>query len=268
MGRRTGAWRRWIASADEVPSLAPALEGFAAPFLSEAEFVAGELHGQWLVSDALGRPCLAIAFVGGERHGDLEQWNPNGRPVRRETYRNGRLDGEAFERHQAEQRLVHAATYVRGYRVVRATAYLGDGSGRRRCEGDFLVGPQSLVAADDFWESRLAEFSHGGECIPHGPWRHWHANGQLAASGRYEWGQPEGDFVWRHANGQKAATGAFAAGAPSGAWRWWSADGVQTAARSLDATEATAQNPPRRLRRLSVDARRRTGAKIRENAIK
>jgi antitoxin component YwqK of YwqJK toxin-antitoxin module len=241
MGRRTGAWRRWLDATAEAPSLAPTLEGFIAPFVSEAEFAAGQLHGQWLVSDALGRPCLAITFAGGERHGDLQQWNPDGRLVCRETYRHGLLDGETFDRDAAEQRLTHAANYVRGYRVVRGTAYLADGSGRRRCEGDFLVGPQTVAAADDFWESRLAEFAHGDECIPHGLWRHWHPKGQLAASGRYEWGRPEGDFVWRHDNGQKAAAGSYAAGQPSGAWRWWNADGLQTAARTLETPAATAQ---------------------------
>ena len=237
MGLRHGAWRRWLAGADASPALAESLRGFEAPFLSQASFVAGAMTGAWTISDAHGRKCLSIELQGGVREGELQTWSPAGEVLRRETYRRGRLDGAAFAVGDADGRLIHAATWLDGHRLVRSVAYHEGPAVQKRSEGEYLIGPQTTVAADDFWLARLADFHYGRECLPHGPWRQWHANGQLAAEGRYVWGRPMGDFLWRHPNGQKAVAGAYAAdGGPKGEWRWWNAEGAQLAARTIGVT--------------------------------
>jgi hypothetical protein len=196
--------------------------------------------GVWAISDANGRTCVKIPLDRGHRHGEACWWSPAGTLIRREIYIHGRLDGEVFARNEASQALVHSATWVNGFHLVRSLAYYPAPSTARRAEGDFLLGPQLVMTPDDFWATRFAQHRFGQECIPHGVWKHWHPGGQVAAEGRYAWGRPVGEFTWRHANGQKAAVGAYAAdGRPLGNWRWWNADGAHLTAVSLD--QATGQ---------------------------
>jgi antitoxin component YwqK of YwqJK toxin-antitoxin module len=234
MGLRTGEWRRWLGPGDVPAELATTLTGFELPLESRAAFVGGRLNGAWTIADARGRRCLSAEFVAGVRQGKLRAWAPGGELVREETYDRGRIDGEALAWSDAEQRLVHVATWVRGYRLVRTVSFYEGATPAERAEGEFLLGPSTLSAADDFWATRLADSQLGAACIPHGAWRAWFPGGQLAAEGRYAWGRPVGEFVWRHPNGQKATAGSYdAAGRPEGAWRWWNADGQQVALRQV-----------------------------------
>ncbi len=231
MGRRTGAWRCWLAAPDIPPALQKTLTGFELPFLSEAHYAAGVMHGAWTITDARGRSCFSVELDHGVRQGDVVAWAPSGQIVRRETYDRGMLNGRVMTWDDAEQQLTHSATWINGHHLVRSVAYYDGPDAGRRAEGDYLVGPQTASTADDFWTTRIAEYCDGQACLPHGAWRHWHPSGQLAVEGRYDWGRPAGDFLWRHPNGQKAAAGSYAAdGRPSGVWRWWNAEGAQLAA--------------------------------------
>jgi antitoxin component YwqK of YwqJK toxin-antitoxin module len=243
LGLRTGVWRRWLAAADIPTESASQFVGFELPLTSQAEYAGGIMMGMWTISDARGRTCHSIQLARGMRHGEACWWSPAGTLVRRETYKHGQLDGEAFAWNRATQTLVHAATWVDGFHLVRSIAYYpasSSSSSYRRAEGDFLLGPQLVTSPDDFWETRFAQHHFGQECIPHGLWKHWHPGGQVAAEGRYAWGRPVGEFTWRHANGQKSAVGAYADdGRPAGVWRWWDPDGAHLAAVSVD--QATGQ---------------------------
>jgi antitoxin component YwqK of YwqJK toxin-antitoxin module len=233
MGRRVGVWRRDLTAADVTPDLAPLVAGFDAPFVSTANYQAGQLSGPWTIADARGRVCVTIQFAAGVRHGDLHAWAPSGHLVLSEHYEHGQLDGAALVWSAAEGRLVHAATWVKGYRLVRSVALHEGPITAPRSEGEYLLGPRTATTLDDAWTGRLAAYQTGEQCLPHGQWQAWFPGGQLAAAGRYDWGRPAGEFVWRHANGQKAAAGGYdGAGRPAGVWRWWNADGVQVAVRS------------------------------------
>jgi hypothetical protein len=241
-GLRTGVWRRWLAAADIPKDAASHFVGFELPLTSQAEYAAGMMVGTWAITDARGRTCLSIHLDRGQRHGEACWWLPQGTLVRRESYNHGRLDGEIFAWNAVRQTSEHRATWVDGFHLVRSIAYYPAPSPDRRAEGDFLLGPQLVTSADDFWTTHLAEHQFGQECIPHGVWKHWHPGGQLAAEGRYAWGRPVGEFTWRHLNGQKAAVGVYAdEGQPTGLWRWWNPDGAHLAAVSLN--QATDQPP-------------------------
>ena len=250
MGRRTGTWRRWLAAADIPPGLQSTLAGFELPYISEANHADGVVNGAWTITDARGRKCLSVELVNGVRDGEFGVWAPTGQIVRLETYHRGVLDGRVLVWNDAEQHLAHTATWLKGYHLVRSVAYYEGQDAQRRAEGDYLLGPQTVAMPDDFWTTRVAEHRSGQACLPHGEWRHWHAGGQIAAEGRYNWGRPAGEFVWRHPNGQKAAAGSYAAdGRPVGAWRWWDPEGAQVAAIAIglgairEAPALTARQP-------------------------
>jgi antitoxin component YwqK of YwqJK toxin-antitoxin module len=233
MGRRVGVWRRDVTPAEVTPELAPLIAGFDAPFVSTVTYAGGQLSGPWTIADARGRVCFTVHFAGGVRHGDLHAWAPTGELVLSEQYDHGRLDGAALVWSATQGRLVHAATWVQGFRLVRSVALQSGPNAAPRAEGEYLLGPRTATSPDDPWTGRLAAYQSGGQCLPHGQWQAWFPGGQLAAAGRYDGGRPAGEFVWRHANGQKAAAGGYdGAGRPAGVWRWWNADGVQVAVRS------------------------------------
>jgi antitoxin component YwqK of YwqJK toxin-antitoxin module len=241
-GLRTGIWRRWLGAAEIPAESASQFVGFELPLTSQAEYSGGAMVGMWVITDARRRTCLSIQLDRGQRHGEACWWSPAGTLVRRESYKHGRLDGEAIAWNQTSQTLEHAATWVDGFHLVRSINYYPSPSSDRRAEGDFLLGPQLMASPDDFWATHLAQHHFGQECIPHGQWKHWHPGGQVAAEGRYAWGRPVGEFTWRHANGQKSAVGSYADdGRPAGVWRWWNPDGAHLAAVSLD--QATGQPP-------------------------
>lgn len=244
MGRRSGAWRRWITAAEAPPELASLAEGFEYPLLSRATFNDDQITGAWTIVDLRGRRLLSMDLVRGVRHGELRRWRAAGQLSHVENYVDGKLDGRVMTWAEAEHQLVHAATWVGGYRLVGAVSYHDDPAKSKASEGAYLLGPHVLTAPDDFWTSRLAKSTHGDKCLPHGLWRQWRPGGQLAAEGRYHWGRPAGKFTWRHANGQKAVQGEYdAAGQPAGAWRWWDAGGTQIAARRAPETSAAPGAP-------------------------
>lgn len=234
MGQRTGEWHRWLHATDLAPEQSRELSGFESPFLSRATFVNGKLSGEWMISDARGRMSRSIAFVDGVRQGEFRTWAPTGQLVHVEPYFDGRLEGRSLVWSEVEHKLVHEATWVRGYRLIRSVARFDGRPETPKSEGDYLIGPTTPRGADDFWNGRPALANVGVECIPHGSWRGWFPNGQLAAEGRYAWGRPVGQFAWRYPNGQKAAAGAYdATGLPTDTWRWWTVDGLQAAVRSV-----------------------------------
>lgn len=51
-----------------------------------------------------------------------------------------------------------------------------------------------------------------------GPWRTWHANGQLSTEGRYSRGQKVGPWVAYHDNGRRYRVGSYVDGLKSGEW--------------------------------------------------
>jgi antitoxin component YwqK of YwqJK toxin-antitoxin module len=223
LGRREGAWTRWL-NRDDSPLLSELPFGeFQAPFESRATFQDGRLHGEWIVVDAKKRKCSSVALRDGKRDGLATLWLPGGKIYREATFRNGVAVGEVRER-GVDGRLVTVATYVDGHELVNNVTHF-TGTFRKKTDASYLTAAVIETSPDDFWQFRFAEFAARGEDQRHGAWRSWHANGQLELEGCYEFGRENGTFTWWHANGQKAAEGNFVDGQLDGTWVWWHANG-------------------------------------------
>lgn len=227
MGRRAGKWsRRWCR--DEAPLLASdPFDEFEAPFVSRATFAAGELEGEWTITDAADRPCSCVAFRHGKRDGAARLWQPDGEVFREATFRSGVAVGNVRER-GADGRLTTVATYVDGHQLVNNVTNFA-GTDKKKSEAGYLTALVSEAAPDDFWQLRFAEYAGRGESQRHGICRTWHANGQIESEGMYQFGRENGKFTWWHANGQPAIEGQFVDGQEDGAWLWWHPNGQKAA---------------------------------------
>ncbi|MCA9237165.1 MAG: hypothetical protein KDA44_16945 [Planctomycetales bacterium] len=223
-GQRTGRWTKWLA-ADDGRELLADDAGFALPLVSQADFQADRLDGEWVVFDGAGRRILRAEFAAGQRHGELVRWNSDGDSVLQQRYVNGLPEGPRHCFDQTSGLLTVSAEYVAGYRLVASSAAPAVPCGRRSA-GMVLVGPETAVTPDDFAASQLAQYESGREVLRHGAWRTWAANGQLIMEGQFDRGRAEGALQWRHPNGQLAVVGQYAAGQPAGPWQWWDAAGT------------------------------------------
>lgn len=240
--RRCGRWTRWIGG-DEARRLLGGCDNFEPALVSQADFVAGQLHGEWVVFDAAGRRLLRGEFRHGMRHGDFAWWTAAGQLAWRQCYQKGLPVGERLAREPKTGDLVVTATYLDGYRQVQSDKEFS-GSAGPRAAGMLLVGPERPVAHDDFAESKLARYTVEDEVLRHGVWRQWAGNGQPVMRGVFDRGRPEGRFEWRHPNGQLAVAGEYVAGRPAGKWQWWDPNGTQLALEDV-APPAVARRPNR-----------------------
>lgn len=236
--RRTGRWTKWLGP-KQAGLLVPPETGFAAPLISQADFLADRLHGEWVIFDAGGRHVFRGEFHHGDRHGELTWWDGQGRVAWRQSYRRGRPEGPRLTRDRISGETAVAGEYLDGYRVERVAP--GTPRGEARADGQLLVGPELPIHGDDFANSRFARYQLQHEVLKHGAWRQWNSAGQLVMQGQFDRGQARGRFEWRHANGQLAAAGDFEAGQYSGEWRWWDPAGVQTASRDAPVAAISAR---------------------------
>lgn len=95
--RKEGIWRR-LYRGDDAPLLATApYHSFTPPFVSQATFLRGQLHGKWTVSDAKQRKIHEIEFVEGERHGPATWFYPSGQGMLLAQYDHGLASGELLQ---------------------------------------------------------------------------------------------------------------------------------------------------------------------------
>jgi hypothetical protein len=71
----------------------------------------------------------------------------------------------------------------------------------------------------------------------------WYEDGQLATSGAFDLGKPNGEWNWYHRNGQKAVMGTYERGATIGTWTWWSVNGKLTRKDASDAIAISEAGP-------------------------
>ncbi|MCA9259859.1 MAG: hypothetical protein KDA61_11695 [Planctomycetales bacterium] len=237
LGEPHGFWTHWITPEEETQPLSPALHGFQAPFLSQAEFHRGRLHGQWVIFDANQTPCVSVQFVYGKRHGEALWYAPDGTVSRRETYVDGQLEGEVVVTSPASGESLIDGPYLHGYLLTpKVMASHEVDSARKKAEGQYAMGPAALDGVDDFWTNQLASIVLQDHCVPHGEWQNWYPSGQLKVKGQYALGQPTGTFAWWHANGQKAVAGIYRDGQAVGTWTWWDDSGQRIAQREFPVT--------------------------------
>ncbi len=227
--KRHGKWKR-MAERDESSLLSEEpYKDFQAPFLSEADFRRGELHGAWVIHDSLMRKVSQIDFQHGVRHGKARWWNVEGQLVREISFQHGLVDGDVL-RWTNDGQLVGKETYLAGRKLAPKTEYYSD---KKKKASGLVLSPRIVtVTPDDWWNIQLAQFEidENDPSKDHGAQTHWHPNGQVRLEGVFEFGKPTGEFTWWYANGQKAAQGSYTAGRQTGVWIWWGANGLKTTA--------------------------------------
>jgi antitoxin component YwqK of YwqJK toxin-antitoxin module len=240
-GNRVGLWVRWL-NRDEADVLFTApFDQFESPFVSRANFVAGQMDGEWTIADARGRICSRVTLKNGARHGPATLWLPDGRVFREAHFTVGLPSGE-LRAIGPDGNLTIIATYVAGRQVVNNVAHF-PGSEVKQIEATCMAAFVSLRAPDDYAQLRFAQYAVRKNTALHGRWRSWYSNGQLQCEGAYENDRESGTFTWWHANGTVAAEGHVIDGQPEGTWTWWFADG-QKAAEAQFATRGVGRLQP------------------------
>jgi len=232
-GRRHGAWTRQHAPKDSpLFSTIPYIQ-FEAPYLSQASFDNGEIHGSWAIYDTQNRKIVHWQFTDGERHGTQTWYYPNANKMRTIIYDHGTVNGQ-LALWDVNGELVREETYQLGRKHEEKTTYFED-STQKKTYGEFLYPKLVKVSNDEWWNARPATFKGEGKTIKHGPWTAWHPNGQIAVEGRFEYDLPVGQFVWWFSNGQKAQVGDYEAGHATGNWVWWHANGQKKTSGAYEA---------------------------------
>jgi antitoxin component YwqK of YwqJK toxin-antitoxin module len=241
-GERVGTWTRWL-HRDEAEILFTApFDQFEAPFLSRANFVAGELDGEWVIADARGRICSRVTLKNGQRNGLATLWLPDGRLFRESHFLNGLPSGELREL-GPDGNVRTVATFVDGLQVVNNVTCFPEREDKH-IEATCVVAVVSQRAPDDYVQTSFSQYAARKKSALHGPWRSWYSNGQLQCEGRYENNRESGLFTWWHANGTVAAQGNVVGGEPAGIWTWWYANGKKAAESQFSPVFAADAQPP------------------------
>jgi antitoxin component YwqK of YwqJK toxin-antitoxin module len=223
-GKRHGRWLRWYGP-NEAPMLqGPLYKDFQAPFVAEATFEDGVMHGTWKVFDAKNRKVSEWEFDHGDRQGKSVWYYPNGQKRREVDYRQGQIDGEVLEWGQ-DYKLALREKYVDGRRLAPQVDYYA--ADQKRAEGWILFAKENVKSNYDFWAGTAEIKVVGTEGVNqrHGLWTWWHKNGQKQMEGRYEADQPVGKFTWWYPNGQKQLAGEYINGKQAGKFTWWHPSG-------------------------------------------
>jgi antitoxin component YwqK of YwqJK toxin-antitoxin module len=257
-GRRHGKWVRWFNANEGKILSSPLYKQFQAPFVAEATFDNGKLHGVWSIYDSQGRLASEWQFEQDELHGKSVWYFPSGQKQREVDYQHGQIEGQLLEwsfeadpaakqktgRTQArpaepEHKLITKATYSNGRRQAAHVDYFSPGV--KKAEGTYLFAKETTKTSYDFWNGDVHTAVIGKEGINqrHGHWTYWFKDGGKQMEGDFDQDKPTGKHVWWYSNGQKQAEGEFEGGLEVGKWTWWHvngqkmtegefADGVQT----------------------------------------
>lgn len=225
--KREGKWTRWFTTAETEAKYAALLElGFQAPFTSQADFEADEIHGAWTIVDAKQRPVAAWEFDHGVRHGLSAWYYPDGKKFREVEYHNGDLDGMVRE-YTPQQKLAKEEKFVEGFRIGVQVEYYDSGELKSECE--MLFAKLSVTSVDDWWNGTTEIHTSGriGHDQRHGKYQAWDREGHLILAGSYVDDAPNGKFIWWFSNGNKAIEGGYTDGKQDGLWTWYHENGLK-----------------------------------------
>ncbi len=199
---------------------------FAGPFVAEAIFADGLLHGSWIIKSRNGRKIIDWNFDRGIRSGKSIWWYPNGEKRLEVVYRNGMMDGELLE-WNPEGKLVSRVPFVDGRRLVKKVEW--HGPGQKAYEGCYLVAQDVVEPSYDWWNAtaKAIPIAHVGQDQKHGVWTAWYPNGNKQIEARYDRDLPVGMFTWWYENGQKQAEGDYKGGVKHGMWTTWHPSGFK-----------------------------------------
>jgi len=226
---KIGLWRKFYRGS-EAPLLATApYKDFTAPFISQANFHNGQLHGKWMISDSKQRKVHEIEFCDGQRNGKALWYYPNGAVMLQTQYEHGRVNGDVMK-FATDTTLVAQENYEAGRKLAPKVEFHDTGRTIKKLETTVLHGPLVVKTADSFDACTLAAFETRGIDERHGTFTAWHKNGQLSKQGEFRYNLPVGKIDFWFENGQKQMEGRYVDGRQEGVWTWWHGNGQKAIA--------------------------------------
>ena len=223
MGERHGLWTRWHRGHD-VPLLQePPYAACRPPFVSQASFRNGKLHGEWVIY-AGSQKISEVNFVDGKRSGPAVWWYQTGGKMRELVFADNLLHGSATFYRPSGQ-VARTETYDDGHRIEKLKQKTPEG--QLYCEGTYRHPKIVMVEKDSWTDSSFATFEMQGSGVKEGAWTVYYPNGQKQMVGAYKNDKPVGEFTWWHSTGQRASVGRFVQGKKTGEWTWWHANGMK-----------------------------------------
>lgn len=198
---------------------------FVGPFVSEATFADGVLHGSWIIRSHSGK-IIEWNFDRGIRAGKSTWWYPNGEKRVEVVYHNGRMDGELLE-WSPEGKMIGRIPFIQGQRLVKKVEWFAPG--QKSYEGHYLTAQDVVQPNYDWWNTtaKATPVARVGQDQKHGVWIAWYPNGKRRIEAQYEHDSPVGAFTWWYENGQKQAEGQYKTGIKHGTWMTWHANGLK-----------------------------------------
>jgi uncharacterized protein len=264
--QKVGLWRKFYRG-NEAPLLATLpYKDFTAPFISQANFHNGQVHGKWMVSDSKQRKVHEIEFCDGQRNGKATWYYPNGAIMLQAQYEHGRVNGDVMK-FGTDTSLIAQENYQAGRKLAPKVEFFDAERTIKKLETTFLHGPLAVKTPDSWENCTLATFETRGTDERHGPFTAWHKNGLPAKQGEFRYnlpvgkithwydngqkqmeglyvdGRQEGVWTWWHANGQKSITGEYHDATPIGKWSWWQANGKVAQRADLSDRPLAAPSP-------------------------
>jgi len=225
-GKQHGRWVQYFAEDEGHLFAGEPQKEFEGPFVSEATFVDGKLHGTWTIKDRDGQNIVEWSFSHGDRSGKWTWWHSNGQIWLEAAYENGAFNGELLER-DPNGKLVAQSTYIEGRHLVKDVKWFA--LGQKQFEGAYLRVQTVPQPVYDWWTgtSTPPSATPTGKDQRHGVWIAWYRNGNKKTQGKYDHDVPTGKFTWWFENGQKQAEGEYGAGLESGTWTTWHPNGLR-----------------------------------------
>jgi len=220
--KRDGTWVRFYQGKESKLFSEMPYKQFKGPYVSQATFKDGQLHGTWKIYDASQHKISEFSLSEGQRNGKSTWWYANGQKMREIDFRDGLIDGRLME-WTPNKKLVTNNTYQSGRKLaLKVTKYK---NGAKKTEGMFLYAKLVVETPDDWWNATVAQSVAQGQDERHGTWTSWYENGQEHVTGNYENDVPVGTFTWSYKTGQKALVGNYKDGQRHGFWDWWHPNG-------------------------------------------
>jgi len=113
MGTQEGRWIQYFKAGKGSLFSGKLSSQFPGPFISEAEFVNGQIHGTWTITSKTGHKVIEWQFNRGMRHGRACWWHPNGKPRQEGRFENGVPVGLMHE-WDPNSNLIRSVTYLDG----------------------------------------------------------------------------------------------------------------------------------------------------------
>ncbi len=230
-GKRDGTWTQQI-SVEQAQRLAGAVDkSFSAPFTSRAEFKAGQLDGDWTVSDARGNLLSVWSFSQGKREGASSTFNSKGDVLQFVTYKSNIADGPAKLAGKGEK--PKDTVLTEGKMLIQVDQWYPAGPNKKPVmkSQDWRLELVSLniVACD--WATNHVQYQAAGgtASIRHGLAVTFYPNGQRESEGHYDMGKRSGTFAWWYSNGQQKTVGEYQNDVEASEWTWWHENGMKQA---------------------------------------